>query len=318
MFSAAGASLFLKFLPMLPTQILLNNLLYDLSELAIPTDNVDPEYIQKPKRLDTSYIRNFMLYFGPISSVFDFLTFFIMLYVFDAWNKPGLFQTAWFIESLCTQTLVIFAIRTRRSPFFKSMPSKLLLFSSLTVVGFAILLPFTPLGSLFGFEIPSAGFFLFLAAFVAAYLTMVEALKRLFYKRYANRLEQIMVPQKGPPYPTPTARLTQNMVAVICLRSESQISLDSLLDDLKGIAVYPVDSDQVIRNLHHMKRTGLVEVDWRKGIIERQPSMKDYVDKLVKGEPWPKMLEDWRRIGQLVQTKYNKINPEYQKLVVQS
>ncbi len=318
MFSAAGASLFLKFLPMLPTQILLNNLLYDLSELAIPTDNVDPEYIQKPKRLDTSYIRNFMLYFGPISSVFDFLTFFIMLYVFDAWNKPGLFQTAWFIESLCTQTLVIFAIRTRRSPFFKSMPSKLLLFSSLTVVGFAILLPFTPLGSLFGFEIPSTGFFLFLAAFVAAYLTMVEALKRLFYKRYANRLEQIMVPQKGPPYPTPTARLTQNMVAVICLRTESQISLDSLLDDLKGIAVYPVDSDQVIRNLHHMKRTGLVEVDWRKGIIERQPSMKDYVDKLVKGEPWPKILEDWRRIGPLIQTKYNKINPEYQKLVVQS
>jgi hypothetical protein len=105
------------------------------------------------------------------------------------------------------------------------------------------------------------------------------------------------------------------MVAVICLRSESEILLDSLLDDLKGISVYPVDSDQVIRNLLHMRRTRLVEVDWRKGIIKRQPSMKGYVDKLVKGELWPKMLDDWRRIGSLIQTKYNKINPEYQELV---
>jgi Mg2+-importing ATPase len=317
MFSAAGASLFLTFLPMLPTQILLNNLLYDLSELAIPTDNVDAEYIQKPKRLDISYVRNFMIYFGPISSIFDFLTFFMMLYIFDAWNKPGLFQTAWFIESLCTQTLVIFAIRTRRSPFFKSFPSKPLLVSSLTVVGFAILLPFTPVGVLFGFVTPPIGLFLFLAAFVVAYLTMVEALKRLFFKRYAYRLEQILVPQKGPSYPTPTARLAQNIVADICLRFESEISLDSLLDDLRGIAVYPVDSDQVIRSLHHMRRTGLVEVDWRKGVVKRQPSMEVYVDKLVKGEPWQKMLDDWRRIGSLVQTKYKKVNPDYEKLVSQ-
>ena len=218
MFSAAGASLFLNFLPMLPTQILLNNLMYDVSELTIPTDNVDTEYVEKPKRLDISYIRNFMLYFGPISSIFDFLTFYIMLHVFDAWNNAPLFQTAWLIESLCTQTLVIFAIRTRRSPLFKSRPSRLLFFSSLSVVAAALLLPLTPLGGLFQFVSPPPAFFVFLVAFVAIYLALVETLKRLFYKRYAQRLEQVMVPPKGPSHLTPTARLMQTMVAIICLR----------------------------------------------------------------------------------------------------
>ena len=191
MFSAAGASLFLPFLPMLPTQILLNNLMYDLSELAIPTDNVDQEYIEKPKKLDTTYIRNFMLFFGPISSIFDFLTFFIMIYVFGGYaHFDSLFQTAWFIESLCTQTLVIFVIRTRRSPFFRSRPSKSLLFASLTVVAAALILPFTPLVSLFGFVTPPLAFYGFLAAFVVSYLAIVETLKVWFYRRYAGRLDQ--------------------------------------------------------------------------------------------------------------------------------
>lgn len=192
MFSAAGASLFLNFLPMLPKQILLNNLMYDLSEVTIPTDNVDEEYIQRPKRLDTTYIRNFMLFFGPISSIFDFLTFFIMYILFYGVYTPfdPLFQTGWFIESLCTQTLVIFAIRTRRSPFWKSKPSKALIIASLSVVGAALLLPFTPLAGWFGFVQPPITFYAFVAAFVAMYLLIVETLKRSFYKRYAARLEQ--------------------------------------------------------------------------------------------------------------------------------
>lgn len=190
MFSAAGASVFLPFLPMLPTQILLNNMLYDVSEVTIPTDNVDQEYIQKPKRLDATYIRNFMIFFGPISSIFDFLTFFIMLQVFSGYTNVSLFRTAWFIESLCTQTLVIFAIRTRKSPFYKSKPSKPLLLTSLIIVGIAIVLPFTPLGELFEFVAPPFKFFAFLAGFIGAYLVLVEVLKRLFYERYAHRLEQ--------------------------------------------------------------------------------------------------------------------------------
>jgi Mg2+-importing ATPase len=189
MFSVAAASLFLPFLPMLPIQILLNNLLYDLSEATIPTDNVDPEYIEKPKKLDISYIRRFMIILGPISSIFDFLTFFVMLFVFK--TDVQLFQTAWFIESLCTQTLVIFIIRTRRTPFYKSKPSKPLLLSSLSIVGLALLIPFIPhLGALFEFEAPPLSFYIVLAGLIGAYLALVEIIKKMFYKRYAHLLEQ--------------------------------------------------------------------------------------------------------------------------------
>jgi Mg2+-importing ATPase len=186
MFSVAGASLFLPFLPMLPTQILLNNLLYDLSELSIPTDNVDPEYVERAKRWDISFIRKFMLLIGPISSIFDFLTFFIMLLVFNA-TEP-LFQTAWFLESLCTQTLVIFVIRTRRTPFYRSKPSGLLAFSTLAVVGAALLIPFTPLGEPFKFVRPPLTFFLILAGMIGVYLTLVEIVKKWFYGRWPYRV----------------------------------------------------------------------------------------------------------------------------------
>jgi Mg2+-importing ATPase len=195
MFSVAGASLFLPFFPMLPTQILLNNLLYDLSESTIPTDNVDPEYAEKPKRLDVSYIRRFMIFLGPISSIFDFLTFFTMLFVFKA--SIPLFQTAWFIESLCTQTLVVFVIRTRKTPFYKSKPSRPLLFSSLTIVSLALVIPSIPkLEELFGFQAPPLSFYAILAGFIGAYLILVEIVKNWFYKRYAYRLEQVLVPKR--------------------------------------------------------------------------------------------------------------------------
>lgn len=182
MFSVAGASLFLPFLPMLPIQILLNNLLYDMSELAIPTDNIDPEYTVRAKRWDISFIKRFMIFIGPISSIFDFLTFFIMLLVFKA--TAPMFQTAWFLESLCTQTLVIFVIRTRRTPFFKSRPSKLLTISTLSIVGFSLILPLTPLGALFRFVEPPPTFFAILVLLIGVYLILVEIVKKWFYKRW--------------------------------------------------------------------------------------------------------------------------------------
>lgn len=182
MFSVAIGSLFLPFLPMLPIQILLNNLLYDFSQATIPTDNVDAEYVEKPKKLNIPYIRRFMLFFGPLSSIFDFITFFIMLYVFNA--TPALFQTAWFMESLSTQTLVIFAVRTTKTPFYKSKPSKLLILSTFSVVVFNLILPFTPLGQLFGLVEPPLVFYLVLAALVGSYLFLVEIAKKWFYARY--------------------------------------------------------------------------------------------------------------------------------------
>jgi Mg2+-importing ATPase len=187
MFSAAGASLFLPFLPMLPTQILLNNLLYDISELAIPVDHVDSEYIEKPRRWDIAFVRMFMVFFGPISSLFDFLIFAVMLFVFSA-GAP-LFQTAWFLESLSTQTLVIFVIRTRRTPFYKSRPSRSLVLSALGVVSLALILPFTPVGHIMGFVIPPFNFWLILIIFVASYLALAELLKSRFYARLAKHFK---------------------------------------------------------------------------------------------------------------------------------
>jgi P-type Mg2+ transporter len=180
MFSAAGASLFLNFLPMLPTQILLNNLLYDASEMAIPTDNVDEEQLQRPAHWDTAFIRRFMTFFGPISSIFDFATFGIMIWVFNA-HAP-LFRSGWFVESLATQSLIIFAIRTRRVPFFHSRPSTPLTIATLTCVTIGVLLPFSPLAHVLGFVALPASFLAALAAMIVLYLVLVELGKLRFYR----------------------------------------------------------------------------------------------------------------------------------------
>ena len=181
MFSMAGAALFLPFLPMLPTQILLNNILYDLSEVPIPLDQVDAEELRKPRVLDMNFIRNFMLVIGPISSAFDFLTFYVMLAVLKA--DETLFQTGWFVESLSTQVLVIFIIRTRGNPF-KSRAHPILTATSLAVVAMAAVLPLTSQGKYFGFVPPPAQFYAILAAMVVFYLVMVEVAKRGFYRWY--------------------------------------------------------------------------------------------------------------------------------------
>ena len=178
MLSAAGASLFLPFLPMLPVQILLNNFLYDASQLTIPSDNVDPEDIAKPRKLDISFLKKFMFFFGPLSSIFDFLTFFVMLYIFKAAEHT--FQTAWFIESFCTQALIIFVIRTNR-PFFKSKPGKILIYNILGILVLAVAIPFTPIGKFFSFVPLKVSFLAAIAILVIAYLALVEFLKNKFH-----------------------------------------------------------------------------------------------------------------------------------------
>jgi P-type Mg2+ transporter len=181
MFSAGTASFFLSFLPMLPTQILLNNLLYDASEMTIPTDNVDAEQLEKPAHWDVGMIRRFMLFFGPISSLFDFATFGIMLGVFNA-HAP-LFRSGWFVESLATQSLIIFAIRTRQVPFFRSRASKPLTITTLTCVAIGAYLPYSPLNHVLGFTPLPAAFFGFLVGMVILYLVLIEFGKTIFYRQ---------------------------------------------------------------------------------------------------------------------------------------
>jgi Mg2+-importing ATPase len=183
MFSMAAAALVLPFLPMLPTQILLNNFLYDLAQLTIPTDRVDPAMVQIPRRWDIRVIRDFMLAIGPISSLFDFLTFGALLWLFEA--GEALFHTGWFVESLATQTLVIFVIRTAGTPL-TSRPSGALTATTLGVVLAGMLLPFTPLAAPLGFVPLPAAFFGFLAIATLTYLALVEAVKRRVLKRFAQ------------------------------------------------------------------------------------------------------------------------------------
>jgi Mg2+-importing ATPase len=184
MFSMAGGVLFLPFLPMLPVQILLNNLLYDFSEAAIPLDRVDDAMMARPQRWNMRRLTRFMLIFGPISSVFDLLTFGLLLWVFHA--NAALFQTGWFVESLMTQVLVIFVIRTRGAAW-KSLPHPALMATSLLVVCLALLLPFTPLGALVGLVPLPPQMLLLLAVLTAAYLVVVEATKHWFYARIATK-----------------------------------------------------------------------------------------------------------------------------------
>lgn len=181
MVSMAAAVLFLPFLPMLPVQILLNNLLYDVSEIALPLDRVDEETVGRPCRWDMRFVRDFMLVLGPVSSAFDLLTFGLLLGVFGA--DQALFRTGWFVESMATQVLVIFAIRTVR-PAWRSPPHPLLAAGALAVVAIAVLLPFTPPGGWFGFVAPSAGLLGALAAMTLAYLAVVEQVKRRFHAHH--------------------------------------------------------------------------------------------------------------------------------------
>jgi Mg2+-importing ATPase len=185
MFSMAGGALLLPFLPMRPVQILLNNLLYDVSEIAIPLDTVDEEYVRKPRRWDMKAIRSFMFVMGPISSLFDFLTFFVLLKIFHA--GESMFQTGWFIESMATQVLVIFIIRTTKNPF-RSRPNGWLTATSLTVVVIAAVLPLTPIGSYFGFVAPPLAFYGAVAAMATTYLIVVEFVKRWFYVHWGSHL----------------------------------------------------------------------------------------------------------------------------------
>jgi Mg2+-importing ATPase len=180
MFSMAAASAFLPFLPMLPTQILLNNFLYDLAQVTIPSDNVDDAYLRRPQRWDMRVIRDFMIFIGPISSVFDFLTFYVMLHYFHA-NEP-LFHTGWFVESLATQTLVLFVIRTMGSPW-RSRPSGPLLATTLAIVAVALVLPITPLAPLLGLARLPASYFAFLIPATISYLVMVNVAKLYLARR---------------------------------------------------------------------------------------------------------------------------------------
>jgi Mg2+-importing ATPase len=185
MFSMAGASFFLPFLPMLPVQILLTNFLTDFPAMTIAGDSVDRELIERPRRWDVGFIRDFMVTFGLVSSVFDYLTFGILLLVLRA--TAGQFRTSWFLESVLTELLVLLVIRTRR-PFFKSRPGNYLLIAALIVAGVTVVLPYSPLSGLLGFTPLPISLLLVLGGITVLYIATSEMTKKIFYKRVRFRL----------------------------------------------------------------------------------------------------------------------------------
>ncbi len=199
MFSVVGGAYFLPFLPMAPIQVLVNNLLYDLSQVGIPLDNVDEEYLAKPRQWNIRSIRNFMFFIGPLSSIFDYATYFLMLYFFGcaAFSAAGttaelkthleqLFHTGWFVESLLTQTLIVHIIRTQRIPFLQSRASKPMLFSTLAVMAVGLWLPFSRLGHFLGFSPLPPVYFLWLAGFLVAYSVLTHRVKMWFARRFGT------------------------------------------------------------------------------------------------------------------------------------
>jgi len=184
MFSVLGASIFLPFLPMTPSQILVNNLLYDLSQTAIPLDNVDSEYIKKPRRWQIKDIGRFMIFIGPISSIFDYLTYFMMLFIFNAWTNPSLFQTGWFVESLTTQTLIIHVIRSRKTPFLQTWASKPLVLTTLIVVSIGIFLTFSSFNHYFNFVRLPFLYWPLLFLIIISYILLTQIVKIWYIKKY--------------------------------------------------------------------------------------------------------------------------------------
>ncbi|MEQ1815505.1 MAG: magnesium-translocating P-type ATPase [Nitrosomonas sp.] len=186
MFSVVGASAFLPFLPMLPIQVLINNLLYDFSQTTIPTDEVDAEWLTKPRKWEIDEILRFILCIGPISSIFDYLTFFIMLSVFNCWDNPALFHTGWFVESLFTQTLIIHVIRTNKIPFFQSRASWPLILTSIIIVAAGAWLTVSPLADALGFVPLPPLYWGFLAVILVCYVVLTQLVKTCFYRRYGD------------------------------------------------------------------------------------------------------------------------------------
>ncbi|MBY0578970.1 MAG: magnesium-translocating P-type ATPase [Burkholderiales bacterium] len=184
MFSVLGASAFLPFLPMAPIQILTNNLLYDFSQTAIPTDHVDESYLSRPRKWDLGDITKFMIFIGPISSIFDYATYFTMLYIFDAWHNAPLFQTGWFVESLLSQTLIIHILRTGRIPFLQSWASLPLTVTTLVVSAVGVWLPFSPFATSLGMTPLPGKYWLALLAILACYLVLTQWAKSLIIRKF--------------------------------------------------------------------------------------------------------------------------------------
>jgi len=311
MASLAVISVILDFLPMLPFQVLLTNLISDGPLLSISTDLVDEEELRKPKNWNIGLISRFSAFFGGISSVFDFITFGIALAL--AGDNVMLFRTVWFIESTLSEIIVTFAIRTKKR-FYQSRPSIILISMSIICVLLTVILPYSPVNTILEFYPPPLMLLMIIGGILLAYFTIDETVKKLFWMRYVPALELIVIPTKRIEL-TRTLRLMQNIVAAICLHLEEEVAINSILDVLKDSLEFPFKEEQIIRNLFYLRRGGLISIDNLKKTVKREELMKEYVMKQIKSEFWSEIRKDWLKISSTTLIKYGKVNPEYQQIL---
>ena len=188
----------------------------------------------------------------------------------------------------------------------------------LSVIAFALLVPYTPLGAFFGFVPPPPLFYLALLGILGAYALLAEVVKRWFYKHNAQKLEQIRVPKNKTVYFDRSVKFMQDMIAVISLRGDDEFFIESYNDDLNSAINYPINPNELARNLQHLRRSNLISVDWNRRTIKREKALNEYVKKNILSSPtWATVGQDWRKINAVILNKRGKVNPEYQQLLTQ-
>ncbi len=304
LYAIGAASTVLNFLPLHPSQLILANFLTDTPVIAVSTDNVEKEDLIRPRRWDIKHIFRLGGLLGLVSAVFDVLLIMLLFFVVGA--DQVLFRTVLFAEIVLSEVLVLFVIRTEKFFLRGTRPSKQLVFASIGTVLLTFALIYLPITSLFEFTPLPLSLLGITMLVVLGYTFATEVVKLAYFKK-------LIIPKI---FTVPPVQLRLlDIVAIICLRVESEISIESLLDDLAKTMRYPLKPEQVLNHLHHLRRGGLISINWRERTIRREKALKDYVLKQVTSESWPTIAKNWRKISSTIKSRHDQVNPEYQILL---
>jgi len=304
LYAIGAASTVLNFLPLFPSQLILANFLTDTPVIAVSTDNVEKEELIRPRRWDIKHIFKLGGLLGLVSAVFDVILILLLFFVFGV--DQVLFRTVLFAEIVLSEILVLFVIRTEKFFLRGTRPSKQLVFASIGAVLLTFALIYLPITSLFEFTPLPLSLLGFTLLIVLGYTFATEVVKLAYFKK-------LIIPKI---FTVPPVQLRLlDIVTIICLRVENEISIESLLDDLAKTMKYPLKPQQVLNYLHHLRRGGLISINWRERTIIRENAMRDYVMKQVNSKSWPDIVKNWRKIRSNIKSRHNQVNPEYESLL---
>jgi Mg2+-importing ATPase len=304
LYAIGAASTVLDFLPLYPSQLILANFLTDTPVIAVSTDNVEKEDLIRPRRWDVSQIFRLGGLLGLVSAVFDVILIYFLFFVFGA--SPDLFRTVLFAEVVLSEILVLFVIRTQKFFLRGARPSKQLIWASIGAIAITFALIYLPITGLFEFTPIPLHLLGFTLVIVVGYTLATEVVKLAYFKK-------LILPKI---FSVPPVQLRLlDIVAIICLRVENEISVESLFDDVAKTMKYPLKPQQVLNHLHHLRRGGLISINWRERKIIREKAMREYVMMQATSKSWPEIVKSWRKIRSSIKSRYNQVNPEYERLL---